>query len=200
MCLTSASGQARIVCLRALSPSRDNYDNSDFSVDLAASLVAGARYYFKPKFAVYSELSYGISWLTVGLTVKIASPAGYQVAEGILQKAKELAEKSGSRIILTENPKIAIKDADVVYTDVWTSMGQEAESAKRKKVFAGYKIDSKMLKLAKKDAIVMHPLPAHYGEEIEAEIINGPQSVVFDEAENRLHVQKAVLIKLLTGK
>ncbi|MCX6013061.1 MAG: ornithine carbamoyltransferase [Chloroflexi bacterium] len=135
-----------------------------------------------------------------GLNVTIASPVGYQINDEILQKAKEYEKKSGSKIIITEDPAAAIKDADVVYTDVWTSMGQEAESVQRKKIFKGYKINNKMLKLAKKDAIVMHPLPAHYGEEIEADIINGHQSVVFDEAENRLHVQKAVLIKLLAGK
>ncbi|PKN08643.1 MAG: ornithine carbamoyltransferase, partial [Deltaproteobacteria bacterium HGW-Deltaproteobacteria-5] len=87
----------------------------------------------------------------------------------------------------------AVKGADVLYTDVWTSMGQEAESQERKSIFKNYQINAKLLEAAKKDAIVMHCLPAHRGEEISADVIDGPQSVVIDEAENRLHVQKAVL-------
>ena len=94
---------------------------------------------------------------------------------------------------LYRDPFDAAKNADVLYTDVWTSMGQEAESQERKRIFKNYQINEKLLGVAKKDAIVMHCLPAHRGEEITADVIDGPQSVVIDEAENRLHVQKAIL-------
>jgi ornithine carbamoyltransferase len=99
----------------------------------------------------------------------------------------------------TYDPKAAVMGADIIYTDVWTSMGQEAESEIRRKAFAGFQIDDQLVSLAKADAIVMHPLPAHYGEEVAEGLLNGPQSVVFDQAENRLHVQKALLADMLGG-
>ena len=129
-----------------------------------------------------------------GINFSIASPAGYAVKKDILQKAKDLALQSGSQILLTDKPEVAVKDADVVYTDVWTSMGQEVESAIRRKAFSRYQIDARLLSLAKKNAIFMHPLPAHNGEEVAVGILDDPRSVVFDQAENRLHLQKALLI------
>jgi ornithine carbamoyltransferase len=133
----------------------------------------------------------------VGINSCIASPPGYAVKDEILHMAKGLASHSGSQIALTDKPEQAVKNADVVYTDVWTSMGQEVESAIRRKAFAQYQVDIRLLSLAKKDAIFMHPLPAHHGEEVAEGIIDSPQSVVFDQAENRLHLQKALLHEML---
>jgi ornithine carbamoyltransferase len=129
----------------------------------------------------------------MGMEFWIACPAGYSPSDAILVKTRG---KKG-QIMITDDPKIAVQDADVIYTDVWTSMGQEAESAKRRKDFAGYQVNSKLISAAKKDVIFMHPLPAHYGEEIAAGMLRKPQSVVFDQAENRLHMQKAILVKLM---
>jgi len=131
-----------------------------------------------------------------GINFRIASPPGYAVKDEIWQKAKGLASNSGSQILLTDAAEKAAKDADVVYTDVWTSMGQEVEAAIRRKAFARYQVDARLLALAKKDAIFMHPLPAHHGEEVAAGILESPRSVVFDQAENRLHLQKALLIQM----
>ncbi|MCK4274556.1 MAG: ornithine carbamoyltransferase [Dehalococcoidales bacterium] len=134
-----------------------------------------------------------------GMNFRIASPGGYQVEEGILQQAQEYAAESGAEIYCTEEPRQAATDADVIYTDVWASMGQEAEAEHRRKIFAAYQVDEKLLSLAKEDAILMHPLPAHHGEEVAENIIYCPQSVVFDQAENRLHAQKALLAEMLGG-
>jgi ornithine carbamoyltransferase len=131
-----------------------------------------------------------------GINFCIASPPGYAVKDEILQAAKEFAAHSGSRIILTKEPEQVVKDADVVYTDVWTSMGQEAETEKRRKAFAGYQVDARLLSLARKDVMFMHPLPAHHGEEVAVGLLDSPSSVVFDQAENRLHLQKALLAEM----
>jgi ornithine carbamoyltransferase len=112
-------------------------------------------------------------------------------------KAVKLAEKSQAKLTLTHDPIEAVAGADAVYTDVWTSMGQEAETEKRLKAFAAFQINDELMRHAKPDAIVMHCLPAHRGEEIAASVIDGPQSVVFDQAENRLHAQKAILALVL---
>ena len=131
-----------------------------------------------------------------GLNFKIASPAGYEVDKQILQKARELAANTGSQILLTSDPKQAVKDVDIVYTDVWTSMGQETEAEQRRSVFANYQIDTKLLSLAKKDVIFMHPLPVHHGEEVAIGLLDHSSSVVFDQAENRLPLQKALLLEI----
>jgi ornithine carbamoyltransferase len=128
-----------------------------------------------------------------GMEFWIACPAGYTPTDDIMLKARG---KKG-QVMITDDPKIAVQDADVIYTDVWTSMGQEAESAKRRKDFAGFQVNSKLISAAKKDVIFMHPLPAHYGEEVADGMLRKPQSVVFDQAENRLHMQKAILVKLM---
>jgi len=133
-----------------------------------------------------------------GINFSIASPAGYNIDDKVMQIAKGYATESGGRISTTDKPGQAVKDADVVYTDVWTSMGQESEAQKRRQAFAGYQVDSRLLSLAKKDVIFMHPLPAHHGEEVAAGILDDPRSVVFDQAENRLHAQKAMLIEMYT--
>ena len=131
----------------------------------------------------------------VGIDFRIASPKGYQPSDDVLAQAR----KNGGQTLLTEEPDKVVQGADVVYTDVWTSMGQEAEAERRRRSFSGYQVDSRLLSLAKKDAIFMHPLPAHHGEEVAEGILDAPQSVVFDQAENRLHMQKAILVDLLKG-
>jgi ornithine carbamoyltransferase len=134
-----------------------------------------------------------------GMNFRIASPPGYTIEERILHLAQSNAINSGAEIFCTEEPRLAVRGADVVYTDVWTSMGQEAEAEARRQIFAGYQVDSELLSLASEDAILMHPLPAHHGEEVAEGILNSPKSVVFDQAENRLHLQKALLAVMLGG-
>jgi ornithine carbamoyltransferase len=134
-----------------------------------------------------------------GANFRMASPQGYQVQERILNLAQDYAEESGSEIFGTEEPRLAVSGADVVYTDVWASMGQEAEADQRRQVFTAYQVNSELLSLAKEDAILMHPLPAHHGEEIAENILYSPQSVVFDQAENRMHLQKTLLAEILGG-
>jgi len=134
-----------------------------------------------------------------GMNFRIASPDGYTVQDRILQLAQGYAVDSGAEIFCTDEPSLAVNGADVVYTDVWASMGQEAEAEERRQIFTGYQVNSELLPLAKEDAILMHPLPAHYGEEVAEGILDSPQSVVFDQAENRMHLQKALLARMLGG-
>lgn len=129
----------------------------------------------------------------MGMEFRIASPKGYGPKDKVLAQC----QKGGGRILLTEDAKQAVEDADVLYTDVWTSMGAEAEAERRRASFAGYQVNQELLSLAKPAVIFMHPLPAHHGEEIAEGLLESPQSVVFDQAENRLHMQKAILAKLL---
>lgn len=129
----------------------------------------------------------------VGMDVYIASPSGYEPPKEIIENATRNAAHFGSKVVITGDPKEAAKDADIIYTDVWASMGQEAEAKERLEKFKGYQVNEDMVKLAKDDYLFMHCLPAHRGEEVAAEVIDGPNSVVFDEAENRLHTQKAVM-------
>lgn len=136
----------------------------------------------------------------VGMNMTIATPKGYEPKDEIVKLAFEDAKATGIEIDILNDPVVAAKNADVIYTDVWASMGQEKESKKRKKVFEKFQVNQKLVKLAKKDVIIMHCLPAHRGEEVTAEVIGGPNSVVFDQAENRLHVQKAILTLLLGGE
>lgn len=136
---------------------------------------------------------------SVGMDFRIASPNGYRISQAMVDRAEILAAASGAAIACVESPEEAVRGADVVYTDVWASMGQEEEQAERRRAFSGYQVNAELLALASPDAMVMHDLPAHRGEEIANEVIEGPQSVVFDQAENRLHVQKAVLALVLGG-
>jgi ornithine carbamoyltransferase len=129
----------------------------------------------------------------VGMDISIASPEKYKPNQEIVAKAMEDAKLTGSTISILTDPIEAIKDADVVVTDVWTSMGMEAEAKERLEAFKAYQVNTELCSHAKEDFIFMHCLPAHRGEEVTAEIIDGPHSVVFDEAENRLHAQKAIL-------
>jgi ornithine carbamoyltransferase len=134
----------------------------------------------------------------VGVNFHFAAPKGYELKHGVLSKGRRLAALNGSRIQLTDDPHKAAKGVDVIYTDVWVSMGQEEDAKKRRRAFSAYQVDSKLLSLAKKDVLFMHPLPAHHGEEISAGLLDDPRSVVFDQAENRLHLQKALLVTLLS--
>jgi ornithine carbamoyltransferase len=134
-----------------------------------------------------------------GVNFRIASPKGYNVPEAIFKTASEFATDNRTDLLWTEDPGEAVEGADVVYTDVWTSMGQEEESEKRKQVFAGYQITEELLGRAKEDVIFMHPLPAHKGEEVSEEVLQSHFSVVFDQAENRMHAQKALLVQMLGG-
>lgn len=129
----------------------------------------------------------------LGLDFAAATPAGYEPAEEVVRWAREAAEASGSSVELVRDPRAAAEGADVLYTDVWTSMGQEEERERRLAELAGYRIDEGLLGLASERAVVLHCLPAHYGEEITEDVLYGPRSVVWDQAENRLHAQKALL-------
>jgi ornithine carbamoyltransferase len=133
----------------------------------------------------------------VGMDVVIASPQGYELPSPVLDHANELAGRSGGRLAAASAPEDAVRDAEIVYTDVWTSMGQEDSQLRRLEDFTGYQVDPQLMSLAAPNAIFMHDLPAHRGEEIVDEVIESPQSVVFDQAENRLHAQKAVLALLM---
>jgi ornithine carbamoyltransferase len=136
----------------------------------------------------------------LGVAMSVAAPEGYDPDPGIVASAARSAQESGTpAAIVTRDPMEAVKGADAVYTDVWTSMGQEAESAARLVAFQGYMVTEKMMASAGRDAVFMHCLPAHRGEEVAAEVMDGPRSVVFDQAENRLHAQKAVLALLIGG-
>ena len=132
-----------------------------------------------------------------GMNFSFASPLGYRISDEMSNRGREFAALSGSRIWLTNDPFEAVAEADIVYTDVWTSMGQESEGEKRRIAFSGYQVNDRLLSLAKEDALFMHPLPAHRGEEIADGLLENSHSVVFDQAENRLHLQKALLTKLL---
>ena len=134
-----------------------------------------------------------VGGLKVGMTVAIACPDDYQPDSSVLEFAKEY----GDKFIMTSDIQAAAKDADVLYTDVWTSMGEEAESEKRKKAFAGYQINDAVMAVAKSDAMVQHCLPAHREEEITAKVFEAHADEIFDEAENRLHAQKAVMVKVM---
>ncbi len=137
------------------------------------------------------------SWITAALhldfTLYLACPKGYEPDTALLQQA----QKTGKRVYLTQDPRAAVADVQVINTDVWASMGQEDEAAARREVFKPYQVNAGLLKLARPEAIVLHCLPAHRGEEITAEVLDGPQSRVWDQAENRLHFQKALLEWLL---
>lgn len=134
-----------------------------------------------------------------GMEFCIASPKGYELAEEDIERAKVIANRTGGKIVSELDPALAAHDADVLYTDVWASMGQEEEAAERARIFPPYQLNAALLAQAKPNALVMHCLPAHRGLEITDEVIDGPHSVVFDQAENRMHAQKAILVDLLVG-
>ncbi len=134
-----------------------------------------------------------------GMHMSVATPAGYACDEVVVANAKEDAKETGACIFTTQDPVEAVKDADVICTDTWVSMGQEDEKAKRIEIFKDYQVNEALFSHAKKDAIFIHCLPAYRGYEVSEEVIDGPRSVIFDEAENRLHAQKAILATLMGG-
>ena len=134
----------------------------------------------------------------MGMNFVIASPEGYEIPQDIFADAISLAKESRASIHQTQDPYEAVEDTDVIYTDTWTSMGQEEETERRHKVFHPYQVNSQLLSAANHNTIVMHCLPAHRGEEITNEVIDGSQSAIFQQAENRMHAQKAILVHLLT--
>jgi ornithine carbamoyltransferase len=134
----------------------------------------------------------------IGMHVRVATPPGFEPIPQIVQRATEIAEGTGGSVLLTNDPREASAGADVLYTDVWASMGQEAESDERALVFPAYRLDQGKVDVARPDVTVLHCLPAHRGQEITDEVIDGPHSAVWDQAENRLHAQKAILSMLFT--
>jgi ornithine carbamoyltransferase len=146
----------------------------------------------------------GNSWLlagaTAGLHVRIGAPEGYTPSQEMVERAAAIAQKTGGSVALEADPERAVSDADAVVTDTWVSMGKEEEAESRLAVFGGYAVTTDLLARAKDDAVVLHCLPAYRGKEIEAEVLDGPQSVIWDEAENRRHAQKAIIAWLLDGE
>jgi ornithine carbamoyltransferase len=134
-----------------------------------------------------------------GMDVAVASPKGYEVNPRYLELIRQDAAAAGTEVLVTNDPREAVLGASCVYTDVWASMGQEAEAQERLKAFHGFTVDAALMKHAAADAVFLHCLPAHRGEEVAAEVADGPQSRIFDEAENRLHIQKAVMLWLMAG-
>jgi ornithine carbamoyltransferase len=134
-----------------------------------------------------------------GMEIRLAHPEGYGPNPRIVERARQRAAGSGARLAFASDPHEAAAGADILYTDAWTSMGQEAEAEARRDAFRGYTVDANLVAAAKRDAAVMHCLPAHRGEEITSEVMDGPQSIVFEQSENRLHAQKALLVELIGG-
>ena len=134
-----------------------------------------------------------------GMTVRVATPKGYEPDRTVVAKAREAAGRHGGRVEVLNDPREAATGADVLYTDVWVSMGMEEEKELRMKAFAAYQLNAELVDLAKEECLVLHCLPAHRGLEITDEVIDGPRSAVFEQAENRLHAQKAILARLLAG-
>ena len=133
----------------------------------------------------------------VGMDMALASPEGYELSDDVVELGREFAAQSGSKVELLHDPAAAVRGADAIYTDVWVSMGQEEETKRRLKDFVPYQVNAALVAQAKPDAIVMHCLPAHRGQEITDEVADGPHSVLFDQAENRMHAQKAILALLM---
>jgi len=147
---------------------------------------------------VLHSLLYGCSKL--GVNLRFATPEGYEPDKNIMKKATKIASNTGAQVFLTSNAEEAAEKADVLYTDVWVSMGQEKEREERLKAFKPYQVNQELVSLASPDVLVMHCLPAHRGEEITDDVLDGPHSIVLDQAENRLHLQKAILVMLLGGE
>ncbi len=145
---------------------------------------------------VYHSLA--LMGATLGMEVRLAHPAGYGPNDRIVARAMEIAALSGGSLHFTDDPRAAVEGAAVVYTDAWTSMGQEAEAEERRDAFAPFQLNDRLLAIAPA-ALVMHCLPAHRGEEITSDVMDGPRSIIFDQSENRLHAQKALLVELLGG-
>ena len=134
---------------------------------------------------------------SMGMEVRLAHPPGYGPNPTIVERAQDLAAANGGRLVFSNDPGEAVRGAAVVYTDAWTSMGQEAEAEERRDAFARYRVDAALLDAAGRDALAMHCLPAHRGEEITSDVMDGPRSIIWEQSENRLHLQKALLVEVL---
>ena len=146
---------------------------------------------------VATSLLFGATKL--GMDFAIATPPGYELPASVWELGQKFAAERGSHILATHDPVEAVREADVIYTDVWASMGQEAEAEARAKVFPPYQVNAALVAKARPDVIVMHCLPAHRGQEITDDVADGPHSVLWDQAENRMHAQKAILVELMVG-
>lgn len=146
---------------------------------------------------VAHSLLFGASKL--GMEIRVATPSGYEPREDVVRKAEAFAQETGGKVVVDTDARAVVSGVDIVYADVWTSMGQEAERERRLRVFRPYQINSELMALGRPDAMVMHCLPAHRGEEITDEVMDGRQSIVYDQAENRMHLQKAILATLMLG-
>jgi ornithine carbamoyltransferase len=137
-----------------------------------------------------------VSGALLGMDVTVACPKGYEPPKALLDDAKRMAKATGAALRVMNDPRAAVAGCDVVYTDVWASMGQEAEAEKRRKAFQGFQVDAALMRLAEKDAVILHCLPAHYGEELDYRTSRTPNSAIIDQAENRMHAQKALMVRL----
>jgi len=135
----------------------------------------------------------------LGSSIAVATPKGYEPAAAVVKQAQEIAKKTGAKIEVVHDPKAAVRNADAIYTDVWASMGQESQANERARLFQPYQVNDALINQAQAHALFMHCLPAHRGDEVTESVIESPRSVVFDQAENRLHIQKSILLLLLGG-
>jgi ornithine carbamoyltransferase len=135
----------------------------------------------------------------MGMEIRVATPSGYEPQQEVVSKAEAFGRQTGGRVVLDTDPLSMVSEVDIIYTDTWASMGQEAEREIRLPVFRPYQVNAELVDLAGSDVMVMHCLPAHRGEEITDEVMDGPHSIVYDQAENRMHLQKAVLVTLMVG-
>jgi ornithine carbamoyltransferase len=140
--------------------------------------------------------SYLVASALAGMDVSVAAPLGYQPDPAVVARASQIASSFGRKVEVLEDPALTVKGAHVVATDTWVSMGMESEKEQRVKVFSSYTVDERLMNLADKDAVFLHCLPAYRGYEVSAEVIDGPKSLIWDEAENRLHAQKALMVWL----
>lgn len=196
--LEEMAANSKVPVINSLS---DDYHPCQILADLMTIVehkgsLAGLAFAYIGDAANNMANSYLIGCAMAGMHVRVAAPAGYEPDRAIVQRAEAIAETTGGSVQVFGEPQAAILGADVVATDTWISMGQEAEKAKRIADFEGYTIDSELMAQAAPDAIFMHCLPAYRGYEVAAEVIDGPQSVIWDEAENRLHAQKALMVWL----
>lgn len=179
----------------------DDYHPCQLLADLMTirehkSQLAGLKLAYVGDAANNMANSYLVACATAGMHIALAAPAGYQPDDSVVERAKQIAQTTGGSVTITANPADAVQSADVVTTDTWISMGQESEKEQRVRDFSGYTIDAALMGKAKPDAIFLHCLPAYRGYEVTTEVIDGPQSVIWDEAENRLHAQKALMVWL----
>ncbi len=196
--LEEMAANSKVPVINSLS---DDYHPCQILADLMTIVehkgsLAGLAFAYIGDAANNMANSYLIGCAMAGMHVRVAAPAGYEPDRAIVQRAEAIAETTGGSVQVFGEPQAAMLGADVVATDTWISMGQEAEKAKRIADFEGYTIDAELMAQAAPDAIFMHCLPAYRGYEVAAEVIDGPQSVIWDEAENRLHAQKALMVWL----